>query len=132
MAMEKLMPYIIGFALAGAGLLYVGVSTFEWGVLTLICIFFSHGFSGVSWVFSTTMLQRRSDDEWMGRVAGTDNLIITMTMGVSTLLAGIGMENEVVELREMLLITAGIQMFVGLLWLTLASPQERSLLDQSV
>ena len=78
------------------------------------------------------MLQRRSDDEWMGRVAGTDNLIITLTMGVSTLLAGIGMENEVVELREMLLITAGIQMFVGLLWLTLASPQERSLLDQSV
>jgi len=120
------MPYLIGFALAGSGLLYLGVSTFEWGVLTLVCIFFSHGCSGVSWVFSTTLLQRRSDDEWMGRVAGTDNLVITLTMGVSTLLAGLAMENEVVALREMLLITAGIQITVGILWLLLASPAERS------
>jgi predicted MFS family arabinose efflux permease len=131
MAMEKLMPYIIGFALAGAGLLYIGVSTFEWGLLTLVCVFFSHGFSGVSWVFSTTMLQKRSDDEWMGRVAGTDNLIITLTMGISTLLAGLAMENEVVELREMLLITAGIQILVGFLWLTIASPREMGMVSES-
>jgi len=126
MAVPRVMPYLIGFALAGSGLLYIGVSTFEWGVLTLVCIFFSHGCSGVSWVFSTTLLQRRSEDEWMGRVAGTDNLVITLTMGVSTLLAGLAMENEVVSLREMLLITAGIQITVGMLWLLLASPGERS------
>ena len=119
------MPYLIGFALSGAGLLYVGVSQFEWGMLTLVCIFFSHGCSGMSWVFSTTLLQRRTDDEWMGRVAGTDNLIITLTMGVSTLLAGIAMENEMLELREMLLLTAAIQMTVGGLWLLVASPRER-------
>ena len=104
---------------------YLGVSTFEWGMLTLVCIFIAHGCSGVSWVFSTTLLQRRTDDEWMGRVAGTDNLIITLTMGVSTLLAGLAMENEMFELREMLLITAGIQISVGLLWLLLATPRER-------
>jgi len=126
MAVPRVMPYLIGFALAGAGLLYVGVSTLEWGILTLLCIFFSHGCSGISWVFSTTHLQRRSDDEWMGRVAGTDNLIITLTMGVSTFIAGIGMEYEVVTLREMLLITAGIQISVGVLWLLMASPGERA------
>jgi hypothetical protein len=126
MAVPRVMPYLIGFALAGSGLLYVGVSTFEWGVLTLVCIFFSHGCSGISWVFSTTHLQRRSDDEWMGRVAGTDNLIITLTMGVSTIFAGLGMEYEIVTLREMLLITAGIQISVGVLWLLLASPREKS------
>ena len=126
MAVPRVMPYLIGFALMGSGLLYVGVSTFEWGILTLVCIFFSHGCSGVSWVFSTTLLQRRSEDEWMGRVAGTDNLVITLTMGVSTVFAGLAMEHEVVTLREMLLITAGIQMSVGMLWLLLASPGERS------
>ncbi len=131
MAVPKVMPYLIGFALAGSGLLYVGVSTFEWGMLTLVCIFFSHGCSGISWVFSTTHLQRRSDDEWMGRVAGTDNLIITMTMGVSTIFAGLGMEYEVVTLREMLLITAGIQISVGMLWLLLASPRERSYISST-
>ncbi len=126
MAVPRVIPYLIGFALMGSGLLYVGVSTFEWGILTLVCIFFSHGCSGVSWVFSTTLLQRRSEDEWMGRVAGTDNLVITLTMGVSTVFAGLAMEHEVVTLREMLLITAGIQMSVGMLWLLLASPGERS------
>ncbi len=126
MASPKVMPYLIGIALFGAGMLYVGVSTFEWGILTLVCIFFSHGCSGVSWVFSTTLLQRRTDDEWMGRVAGTDNLIITLTMGVSTILAGLAMENEIFVLREMLLVTAVIQMSVGLLWLLLSSPRERA------
>ena len=79
-------------------------------------------------MFSTTHLQRRSEDEWMGRVAGTDNLVITLTMGVSTIFAGLGMEYEVVTLREMLLITAGIQITVGVLWLLLASPREKSFL----
>ncbi len=125
MSAPSVMPYLIGLALCGAGVFYLGVSTFEWGILTLVCIFIAHGCSGVSWVFSTTLLQRRTDDEWMGRVAGTDNLIITLTMGVSTLLAGIAMENEVFELREMLLITAGIQISVGLLWLLMATPRER-------
>ena len=129
MAVPRVMPYLIGVALAGSGLLYIGVSTFEWGMLTLICIFFSHGCSGISWVFSTTHLQKRSDDEWMGRVAGTDNLIITLTMGISTIFAGVGMEYEVVTLREMLLITAGVQISVGILWLLLASPKEKAFIS---
>ena len=126
MAAPKAIPYVIGIALAGSGLFYIGVSTFEWGMLTLLCVFSSHACSGVSWVFSTTHLQRRTEDEWMGRVAGTDNLMITLTMGISTLFAGLGMEYEVVTLREMLLITAGIQISVGVLWLLLASPRERA------
>ena len=128
MSDPRFMPYLIGVALCGAGVFYLGVSTFEWGMLTLVCIFIAHGCSGVSWVFSTTLLQRRTDDEWMGRVAGTDNLIITLTMGISTILAGLAMENEMFELREMLLITAGIQITVGLLWLGLATPREREVM----
>ena len=125
MASERAMPYIIGVALTGAGCLYLGVSFFEWGPLTLVCIFLSHGCSGVSWVFSTTILQRRTGDEWMGRVAGTDNLIITLTMGISTVIAGLAMENQIFELREMLMITAATQITAGILWLLIASPRER-------
>ncbi len=125
MASERAMPYIIGVALTGAGCLYLGVSFFEWGPLTLVCIFLSHGCSGVSWVFSTTILQRRTADEWMGRVAGTDNLIITLTMGISTVIAGLAMENQIFELREMLMITAATQITAGILWLLIASPRER-------
>ena len=41
------------------------------------------------------------------------------------------MEYEVVTLREMLLITAGIQISVGVLWLLLASPREKSYISST-
>ena len=125
MTVQRVMPYIIGMSLGGAGVLYVGVSQLEWGVLTLVLVFFSHGCSGISWVFSTTLLQRRTDNDWMGRVAGTDNLIIVLLMGVSTITAGYILEEGLMTLREVLLVTGILQMTVGGLWLLLASPRER-------
>ena len=91
-------------------------------------MFFSHGCSGISWVFSTTLLQRRTDNDWMGRVAGTDNLIIVMVMGVSTITAGYILEEGLVTLREILLVTGFVQMTVGALWILLASPREKRFL----
>ena len=125
----RYMPYIIGLSLGGAGLLYVGVSQAEWGIWTLVLGCFSHGCSGISWVFSTTLLQRRTDNDWMGRVAGTDNLIIVLTMGISTIAAGYILEEELVTLREILLVTGLVQLTVGTLWLLLASPREKAFIS---
>ena len=80
-------------------------------------------------MFSTTLLQRRTDNDWMGRVAGTDNLIIVLTMGVSTIAAGYILEEELVTLREILLVTGLVQLAVGTLWLLLASPRERAFIS---
>ena len=129
MTVTRYMPYIIGLSLGGAGLLYVGVSQAEWGIWTLVLVFFSHGCSGISWVFSTTLLQRRTDNDWMGRVAGTDNLIIVLTMGVSTIAAGYILEEGLVTLREILLVTGLVQLTVGALWLLLASPREKAFIS---
>lgn len=128
MTVRRYMPYIIGLSLGGAGLLYVGVSQAEWGIITLVLVFFSHACSGTSWVFSTTLLQRRTDNDWMGRVAGTDNLIIVLTMGVSTIGAGYILEEDLLSLRDILLLTGMIQITVGALWLLLASPREKRFL----
>ena len=128
MTVGRYMPYIIGLSLGGAGLLYVGVSQAEWGIVTLVLVFFSHACSGTSWVFSTTLLQRRTDNDWMGRVAGTDNLIIVLTMGVSTIGAGYILEEDLLSLRDILLLTGMIQITVGALWLLLASPREKRFL----
>ena len=125
MTVPRYMPYIIGISLCGAGLLYVGVSQIEWGAWTLLLVFWSHAASGCSWVFSTTILQQRTDNDWMGRVAGTDNLLLVLTMGISTILSGIILEEELMTLREILLVTGLIQVVVGLLWLLLASPREK-------
>ena len=128
MTVSRYMPYIIGLSLGGAGLLYVAVSQAEWGIVTLVLVFFSHACSGTSWVFSTTLLQRRTDNDWMGRVAGTDNLIIVLTMGVSTIGAGYILEEDLLSLRDILLLTGMIQITVGALWLLLASPREKRFL----
>ena len=62
----------------------MAVAVSEWTMIILVYVFISHAASGVNWVLSTTMLQKRSEDEWLGRVFGTDSLGITMTMGLST------------------------------------------------
>ena len=74
-------------------------------------------------------LQRRTDNDWMGRVAGTDNLIIVLTMGVSTIAAGYILEEGLVTLREILLVTGLVQLTVGALWLLLASPREKAFIS---
>ena len=71
------------------------------------------------------MLQTRSDDEWRGRVAGTDYLVITFTMGCSALAAALILENKVMELREVIAITGIIQISLGIFWILLASPSEK-------
>ena len=67
----------------------------------------------------------------MGRVAGTDNLIIVLTMGVSTLAAGYILEEELVTLREILFVTGLVQLAVGTLWLLVASPRERAFISST-
>ena len=129
MTVQRYTPYIIGISLGGAGIFYTGISYLEWGMITLVLVFFSHACSGISWVFSTTLLQRRTDNEWMGRVAGTDNLIITLVMGISTISAGYIIEENILTLRETLLVTGLIQISVGLLWLLFSSPKEKRFLN---
>ena len=91
----------------------------------VIEVFISHASSGINCVYSTTLLQERTDDEWRGRVSGSDNLVITLTMGISTILAGLIMEYELLKLRETVGLTGIIQISVGLLWLITASSNEK-------
>ena len=125
MTNRKLMPYIPGIAIVISGIFYIAVGVVEWSFILLLLIFISHASSGINWVFSTTLLQERTNDEWRGRVSGSDNLVITLTMGISTIIAGLIMEYELLELRETVGLTGIIQISVGLLWLIMASSNEK-------
>ena len=128
----RLRPYLLGLAVGVCGLFYIAVSAVEWTEMVLILVFFSHAASGLNWVLSTTFLQERSADEWRGRVAGTDHFGITLTMGISAVVGGLIMENDLLELRELIALTGMVQIVLGLAWIVLASPQEKTLLDQSL
>ncbi len=125
MTNRKLMPYIPGLAISISGIFYIAVGVVEWNLLLLLLIFISHASSGINWVYSTTLLQERTEDEWRGRVSGSDNLVITLTMGISTIIAGLIMEYELLELRETVGLTGIIQISVGLLWIIIASSNEK-------
>ena len=126
----RLRPYLLGLAVGVCGLFYIAVSVVEWSWIVLLLVFFSHAASGLNWVLSTTFLQERSADEWRGRVAGTDHFGITLTMGISAVVGGLIMENELLGLRELIALTGMVQIVLGLAWIVLASSHEKRLLDQ--
>ncbi|MED5452825.1 MAG: hypothetical protein VX493_05880, partial [Candidatus Thermoplasmatota archaeon] len=88
--------------------------------------------SGLNWVLSTTFLQERSDDEWRGRVAGTDHFVITLMMGISAISAGYIMDNGMLSLREVIALTGIVQIVLGVIWVFVISPKEKGVLDQSL
>jgi len=132
MANRILIPYLLGGVLVISGAFYIAVAASEWTVIILVYVFISHGASGVNWVLSTTMLQQRSEDKWLGRVFGTDSLGITLTMGLSTVAAGLILENGILSLRETIIATGALQILAGIFWILFATPSEKRMLNESV
>ncbi|MBC64205.1 MAG: hypothetical protein CMB15_01010 [Euryarchaeota archaeon] len=128
----SILPYLLGFSVGISGFFYVLVSYLEWTNILLLFVFCAHASSGVNWVYSTTMLQTRSDDEWRGRVAGTDYLVITFTMGCSALAAALILEHQLLVLREVIALSAIIQIIIGIGWILLASPKEKIFFENKI
>ena len=125
---KLLRPYLIGLAVGISGIFYIIISLmlpYGWNNLLLVMVFISHASSGFNWVQSTTLTQERSGDEWRGRVAGADFLALTLMMGISAITAGFILENEFLQLREVIALSALIQIIMGIGWIVLASPKEK-------
>ena len=130
MSNDLLRPYLIGLAVGISGIFYAIISIMEWNNLLLVMIFISHASSGFNWVQSTTLTQERAGDEWRGRVAGADFLALTLMMGLSAITAGFILENEYLQLREVIALSALIQIIMGIGWILLASPKEKIVFNQ--
>ena len=130
MSNDLLRPYLIGLAVGISGIFYAIISLIEWNNLLLVMIFISHASSGFNWVQSTTLTQERAGDEWRGRVAGADFLALTLMMGLSAITAGFILENEYLQLREVIALSALIQIIMGIGWILLASPKEKIVFNQ--
>ena len=132
MGNKDFLPYLLGVSVGISGIFYFLVAYLEWTDILLALVFCAHASSGVNWVYSTTMLQIRSGDEWRGRVAGTDYLVITFTMGCSALAAALILENNLLELREVIALSAVIQIIIGIGWILFASPKEKKFFNNSI
>ena len=126
MGVSEFGARIILIALCLCGGFYLIVSVISWEWYILLFVFLSHAASGINWVLSTTMLQKRSEDEWRGRVAGTDFFLITLIMGLSALIAGAVLEYTTFSVRNILAVTALLQVAAGVVWFWLYSDAEKT------
>ena len=63
-----------------------------------------------------------------GRVAGADFLALTLMMGLSAITAGFILENQFLQLREVIALSALIQIIMGIGWILFASPKEKKII----
>jgi MFS family permease len=68
---------LCGYLGAAAGYTLLGVSSHLWQAC--LCVALAHFGSSIVWVFSTTLLQMQSDDQFRGRVFAAD-LCLSMSM----------------------------------------------------
>jgi len=124
-------PAVLGGAIAFCGVCYLGVSFVPWAAETtsivLVCalVIVAHAASGGNWVLSSTMLQKRTEDRYRGRVFSTDWLLVMSMESLSIFAASLLLEAGWVSLGGAFQLFAGLQVASGLLWWMIVVPRER-------
>ena len=77
---------IAGLGFAGG---YLAAAASPFFIIACVCICFAHLGGGAQWTLSTYGLQVRCPDEMRGRVLAGDFALITLSLGLSSLLAGV-------------------------------------------
>jgi MFS family permease len=77
---------LIGFLIAAAGYVALGFSQSAWMAIAVVVL--AHAGSSSVWVFSTTLLQMNTDDKFRGRVFSADIGLLTLTLSITSYIAG--------------------------------------------
>jgi hypothetical protein len=130
---ERTWPAVLGACVAVSGIFYLGVGVSPWSSLALISLLVSiaHASSGANWVLSNVMLQKRTVDNFRGRVFSTELLLLTLINAISTISASVLLEADFISLRGCILLFAGVSTLSGLAWLLKIVPAERRWVEAS-
>jgi predicted MFS family arabinose efflux permease len=110
-AMAKLAAFGVMFS----GVFYAAFASAPSIKIAAVYVFLAHLGGGAQWVLSTTLLQRMVADRILGRVMALDMGGITLTMTVSTVLCGIGIET--VGPRMVGMLAGAAIVLLGLTWI---------------
>lgn len=111
-------------ALSGAMYLVVGLTQVWW--MMFVFVLLAHAASGANWVTSTVLLQKRSEDNFRGRVFSTEWLLFTLGNSLSVVVASVLLEWQIVALQTLISLYAIGLMAAGLLWLATVANWERN------
>ncbi len=111
-------------ALSGAMYLVVGLTQVWW--MMFVFVLLAHAASGANWVTSTVLLQKRSEDNFRGRVFSTEWLLFTLGNSLSVVVASVLLEWQIVALQTLISLYAVGLIAAGLLWLATVANWERN------
>jgi MFS family permease len=104
----------LGFLLSSMG--YVALGYAPTMALACLCLIVAHAGGSMIWVFSSTMLQLNTEDKFRGRVFSSEFAFMTISMSISSSLAGMFIDRGVSP--DTVATSAGVIMVIpGLLWL---------------
>ncbi len=104
----------LAISMATYGLAYLGVAVSPWFWLVLVLVTVAHVAGGGNWVISNYALQITVPDALRGRVFSTDQMIVSLSMSTSMLLAGALV--DLLDPRAALAICGGLTLVYGIVW----------------
>ncbi len=114
--------------LSGTMYLVVGLTDIWW--MMFVFVLLAHAASGANWVTSTVLLQKRSEDNFRGRVFSTEWLLFTLGNSLSVIFASILLEWQLFKLQQLITLYAAGLIVAGLLWLATVANWERNWLQK--
>ena len=110
---------LCAFGSLGYGLFYAGVAVAPTIVLAAVFTTIAHLGGGTQWMLSTLGLTVATPDEYRGRILSADFALVTLTMSISFVLAGLMADH--LGATVALLVFAGVAVAWGLFYLRLTS-----------
>jgi MFS family permease len=111
---NQLLAILGGLVALGIGIFGLGLAPgIEW---VLGASFLRALGSGTVWVFSAAILQSIVDNEYRGRVFSFEFAILTLAQSISTMWAGVGLDQLALSVQEVLRWTALISLATGVAW----------------
>lgn len=104
---------IFGFAMSASGYMLLGQSPAL--LPAALCLVLAHAGGSIIWVFSTTLLQMNSEDKFRGRVFSAEFAFMTLSMSLSSMLAGIFIDRNV-PLESVVTYAGGLMLLPGVGW----------------
>lgn len=113
---EKDWVMVMGIAITFCGLMYMVVGFVNQLVLMLIFVLLAHAASGANWVTSTVLLQKRTQDTFRGRIFSTEWLLFTIGSSISTMIASLILELDIMGVQPLIIVYGGIMAIGGIVW----------------
>lgn len=113
---ERLWIKALGICMSLVGLGYFMMGFSNSLITMMALVLFAHAGSGANWVSSTVLIQKRTPDEYRGRVFSTEWLLLTLTESVSVMIAASLLHFNLLDISGALILFGVLLIIVGIIW----------------